>query len=192
MTNTAKPEITNAMASGYVALAKWVEKLEARIAKVAEGHDAMRGNQQRRDQILAEETAPQSVSVGGTMDDIAPALGSTPASDELAKLAHERAVADGVSYAKAYQAVVKTDVGQQLLGQHRAQAAGYDGVESAELAKSSRSETPAHEELAKMAERMQAADPSITYAKAYQLATRTSPGKRLLLEHYHQRGHMPA
>lgn len=192
MTNMSKQqEFQDAMSRGYIAMAKQVEALDARIAKLSEGDDAMRANQQRREHRLAGQTAPQTGSVGGPMAP-APQLGSTPASDELEKLAQERAVADGCSYAKAYQQVIRSDVGLLLLGQHRAQNAGYDGVESADLAKVQRGETPAHEQLVKMAERMQRADPMMTYAKAYQLATRTSPGRRLLLEHYHQRGHMPA
>ena len=175
---------SRAAAEGYIAMAQSIDRLAKRI-------DAMEQNQQQRELILARHAAPQTGSVGSPVD-AAPRLGSTSASAELDRLAKERADADGMSFAKGYQKVIESDVGQQLWAQHRAQSAGMDEFGPEQLAKSMRGETPAHEELVQMAERFQAADPSgITFAKAYHLATRTAAGRRLLMLHFHQRGLMP-
>lgn len=157
-------------ATAYVAMAKQVEKLQKKI-----------------DGMLAEDSTAAANQQGG--GDTAPRAGSTAASEALEKLARQRAAEVGVSYAKAYEQLLRSDFGQGLFVKHRAQRNGLDGQDFESVTKAQRGETSAHEELAKLASSLVASEPSLGYAKAYQLVSQTEAGRLLLQAHQlEQRG----
>lgn len=121
--------------------------------------------------------------------------GDTPSNQKLMKMAEEKAAAEGIQPSQAYAKLLQTEVGMDLLEKHRAekaagtQAVGEEMMVPAEGYEKA-GETSAHLALERLAMEYQQAHPEISYAKCYQIMSRTAKGKAFLADHYDQKRRM--